>query len=42
MSPTSISPVLKGEITFNLELNFPYVLKAEDFTVNATLIMLSM
>ena len=41
MNPSSISPVLKGEITFSLEPNFPFTLKEEDFTVNATLILLS-
>ena len=41
MSPTSISPVLKGEIIFTLESNFPYALKEEDFSINATLKQLS-
>jgi len=37
ISPNSISPVLKGEIIFYLESNFPYALKEDDFSINATL-----
>jgi hypothetical protein len=41
MSPNSMSPVLKGEIMFYLESNFPFELKEEDFSFNATLKELS-
>ena len=41
MNPNSMSPVLKGEIMFYLESSFPFELKEEDFSINATLIELS-
>ena len=36
-----MSPVLKQKIKFTIEPDFPFVLKKEDFTVNATLVKLS-
>ena len=36
MSPTSASPVLKTDVTFTLDSNFPFALNRDDFTVNAT------
>jgi hypothetical protein len=36
MSPTSVSPVLKTDITFTLDAGFPYTLNRDDFTINAT------
>lgn len=41
MVPDNASPVLKRQILFNLESNFPFVMKKEDFTVNATLVTMS-
>ena len=41
LEPSSVSPVLKQKIKFTLESDFPFELKKEDFTVNATLIELS-
>jgi len=34
--PDSVSPVLKNKITFGLEADFPYELKKEELTINAT------
>jgi len=34
--PASVNPVLKQNVTIQLETTFPYTLKKEDFTVNAT------
>lgn len=36
ITPNSVSPVLKTEVTIELESAFPHALKREDFTVNAT------
>jgi len=36
ITPNSVSPVLKQNVTIQLESDFPYTLKREDFTVNAT------
>lgn len=36
MTPMSVSPVLKTNITIQLESTFPYTLNRDDFTVNAT------
>jgi len=37
LNPNSVSPVLKTQITINLESTFPHALAREDFLVNATL-----
>jgi len=34
--PSSVSPVLKTNITIQLESDFPFTLSKDDFTVNAT------
>jgi hypothetical protein len=34
--PSSVSPVLKTNVTIQLESDFPYTLSKDDFTVNAT------
>ena len=36
ISPSSVSPVLKTDITVQLEPDFPFTLLAADFTINAT------
>jgi hypothetical protein len=36
LTPNSASPVLKTNITIQLEADFPYTLSKDDFTVNAT------
>lgn len=36
ISPNSVSPVLKTDITVQLDSNFPFTLAATDFTINAT------
>jgi hypothetical protein len=36
ITPSSVSPVLKQNVTIQLENDFPFPLKREDFTVNAT------
>lgn len=36
ISPTSLSPVLKSNLTIQLPSSFPYTLNKEDFSVNAT------
>jgi hypothetical protein len=36
LAPSSVSPVLKTNITIQLESDFPYTLSKDDFTVNAT------
>jgi hypothetical protein len=36
ITPSSVSPVLKQNVTIQLETDFPYTMKREDFTVNAT------
>ena len=41
INPDNLSPVLKSEIIFYLESSFPFELKEEDFSVNATLKELS-
>lgn len=41
LNPSSVSPVLKQKIVFTIEQDFPFVLKKEDFTVNATLVKIS-
>lgn len=41
LTPNSVSPVLKQKLVFTIESAFPFVLKKEDFTVNATLVKLS-
>jgi hypothetical protein len=41
LTPNSVSPVLKQKLVFTIESAFPFALKKEDFTVNATLVKLS-
>ena len=41
LAPNNVSPVLKQKIVFTLEQDFPFTIKKEDFTVNATLVKLS-
>lgn len=41
LAPNNVSPVLKQKIVFTIEPDFPFTLKKEDFTVNATLVKLS-
>lgn len=36
LTPSSVSPVLKTNVTIQLESDFPYTLSKDDFTVNAT------
>ena len=36
ITPSSVSPVLKQNVTVQLESDFPYTLSRDDFTVNAT------
>jgi len=36
MSPTSLSPILKGEVTFTLQDDFPFTIYSADFSVNVT------
>lgn len=36
MNVTSVSPVLKTRIGFTIDSNFPYPIKREDFSINAT------
>ena len=36
LNPSSVSPVLKTPIEIQLDVNFPYTLKKEDFSVNAS------
>ena len=36
LTPSSVSPVLKTNVTIQLETDFPYTLSKDDFTVNAT------
>jgi hypothetical protein len=36
MNPSSVSPVLKTNITFQLQSDFPYTLAKGDFSINAT------
>jgi hypothetical protein len=36
LDPSSVSPVLKSNVTIQLPSDFPYTLAKEDFSVNAT------
>jgi len=36
LTPSSVSPVLKTNITIQLDTSFPYTLAKEDFSVNAS------
>lgn len=36
LNPNSVSPVLKTDLVIQLDTEFPYTLKREDFSVNAT------
>jgi hypothetical protein len=41
MTPSSLSPVLKTKVTFNLQSTFPDDLNENDFSVNATRLTVS-
>lgn len=36
ITPSSVSPVLKTEVTVQLDSDFPFTLNRDDFTINAT------
>lgn len=36
VTPSSVSPVMKTNVTIQLDATFPYTLAKEDFSVNAT------
>jgi hypothetical protein len=36
LNPNSVSPVLKTQIMITLDSDFPFSLRSEDFSVNAT------